>query len=125
MLVPSLGVPSVEEFLPDHGMTKVYDPKATCGCSSLRDCGSLPFIVPRQSSGKEQRQRSFQGNRRAVRTTFLSIRLGLIGRHSVQELARKRNVKVAQISVAWSIKKSTAPIVGTSKLENLDDMIGE
>jgi len=41
----------------------------------------------------------------------------------VEELAKKKGVKMAQIAVAWSLKKVTAPIVGTTKLENLKEMI--
>ena len=44
---------------------------------------------------------------------------------SVEELAKKKGVKMAQIAVAWSIKRVTAPIVGTTKLQNLKEMIGE
>lgn len=44
---------------------------------------------------------------------------------SVEELSKKKNVKMAQIAIAWSIKKTTAPIIGTTKLENLKEMIGE
>lgn len=32
---------------------------------------------------------------------------------------------MAQIAIAWNIKKTTAPIVGTTNLDNLKDMIGE
>lgn len=34
---------------------------------------------------------------------------------------------MAQVAVAWSLSKEgvTAPIVGTTKLENLQDIIGE
>ena len=32
---------------------------------------------------------------------------------------------MAQIAIAWSFKKVTAPIVGTTKLENLKEMIGK
>ena len=44
---------------------------------------------------------------------------------SVEELAKKKGVKMAQIAVAWSLKRVTAPIVGTTKLQNLKEMIGE
>jgi aryl-alcohol dehydrogenase-like predicted oxidoreductase len=40
-------------------------------------------------------------------------------------LAKKKGVKMAQIAIAWSLKRVTAPIVGTTKLENLKEMIGE
>ena len=32
---------------------------------------------------------------------------------------------MAQIAIAWSLKRVTAPIVGTTKLQNLAEMIGE
>ena len=32
---------------------------------------------------------------------------------------------MAQVAVAWSLKRVTAPIVGTTKLENLKETIGE
>jgi aryl-alcohol dehydrogenase-like predicted oxidoreductase len=31
---------------------------------------------------------------------------------------------MAQIAFAWSAKKVTAPIIGTTKLDNLQEMIG-
>ncbi|HKO59331.1 MAG TPA: aldo/keto reductase [Thermoanaerobaculia bacterium] len=44
----------------------------------------------------------------------------------VVELARRREVKPAQIALAWILHKPgiTAPIVGASKLPQLDDAIG-
>ena len=44
----------------------------------------------------------------------------------VEELAKKKNATMAQISVAWCLAKDgvTAPIVGTTKLENLKEIIG-
>lgn len=43
----------------------------------------------------------------------------------VREIAAKRNVKPAQVALAWLFHKSgvAAPIVGASKLEQLDDAI--
>jgi len=32
---------------------------------------------------------------------------------------------MAQIAIAWSLKRVTAPIVGTTKVQNLKEMIGE
>ncbi|KAG8923484.1 hypothetical protein FRC02_011113 [Tulasnella sp. 418] len=42
----------------------------------------------------------------------------------VNEVAKKRGISMAQVALAWSLSKDfvTAPIVGTSKLENLDDL---
>ena len=47
----------------------------------------------------------------------------IVGR--VEEIANKKGVKMAQIAIAWSLKKVTAPIVGTTNLENLKEMIGK
>ncbi|KAF8967947.1 aryl-alcohol dehydrogenase [Flammula alnicola] len=43
----------------------------------------------------------------------------------VEELAAKKGVSMAQISIAWSLHKDgvTAPIVGTTSLKNLEDII--
>jgi len=41
----------------------------------------------------------------------------------VEELAKKKGVKMAQIAVAWSLKRVTAPIVGTTKIQNLKEMV--
>ena len=45
----------------------------------------------------------------------------------VEELAKKKDVSMAQIAVAWSLANEyvTAPIVGTTSLENLKELIGE
>ncbi|KAI0648544.1 oxidoreductase [Trametes meyenii] len=44
----------------------------------------------------------------------------------VEELAKKRGVSMAQISSAWIMSKPgvTAPIVGTTNLSNLEDILG-
>ncbi|EPQ52780.1 Aldo/keto reductase [Gloeophyllum trabeum ATCC 11539] len=44
----------------------------------------------------------------------------------IEELAKKRGVSMAQISIAWILSKEgiSAPIVGTTKLKNLEDIIG-
>ncbi|EMD34216.1 hypothetical protein CERSUDRAFT_117115 [Gelatoporia subvermispora B] len=44
----------------------------------------------------------------------------------VEELAKKKGASMAQISIAWSLSKEgvTAPIVGTTSLKNLEDIIG-
>ncbi|KAI0648560.1 Aldo/keto reductase [Trametes meyenii] len=44
----------------------------------------------------------------------------------VQELAEKRGVSMAQISIAWMLSKDgvSAPIVGSTNLKNLEDIIG-
>ena len=43
----------------------------------------------------------------------------------VEEIARARGVSMAQVGLAWSLSKDfvSAPIVGTTKIEQLEDMI--
>ncbi|KAF8759810.1 Aldo kereductase [Rhizoctonia solani] len=41
---------------------------------------------------------------------------------SVEEIAKKRGVTMAQIATAWSLTKVTAPIVGTTSLKNLEEL---
>ncbi|KAG8985753.1 hypothetical protein FRB90_004464 [Tulasnella sp. 427] len=45
----------------------------------------------------------------------------------VEEVAKKMNVTMAQVAIAWTLQKEgvTAPIVGTTSLENLKDIIGK
>lgn len=41
----------------------------------------------------------------------------------VEEVAKKKNVSMAQIALAWSLNYVTAPIVGTTSTDNLKDLI--
>ena len=45
---------------------------------------------------------------------------------SVEELAKRKGVSMAQIAMAWVLAKPgvTAPIVGTTSLANLEDLLG-
>ena len=45
----------------------------------------------------------------------------------VEEIAKKKGITMAQVAVAWCLAKDqvTAPIVGTTKLDNLKEIIGE
>ena len=45
----------------------------------------------------------------------------------VEEIAKKKGATMAQIAIAWSLSKPgvTAPIVGTTSLKNLEDIIGK
>jgi aryl-alcohol dehydrogenase-like predicted oxidoreductase len=46
---------------------------------------------------------------------------------SVEELAGKKGVSMAQIALAWIMAKDpvAAPIVGTTSLQHLEDMISK
>ncbi|KAG8937521.1 hypothetical protein FRC00_004615 [Tulasnella sp. 408] len=43
----------------------------------------------------------------------------------VEEVAKKMNISMAQVAIAWTLQKDgvTAPIVGTTSLDNLKDII--
>jgi len=45
----------------------------------------------------------------------------------VEELAKKRGISMAQLALAWSLANEfiTAPIVGTTNLDSLKELIGE
>ena len=80
-----------------------------------------------QLAWKIQGQQWVRGDRATVRSIAPHPMLSseYLLRLSVEELAKKKGVKMAQIAVAWSLKRVTAPIVGTTKLDNLKEMIGE
>jgi aryl-alcohol dehydrogenase-like predicted oxidoreductase len=43
----------------------------------------------------------------------------------VQEIAAKKGISMAQVALAWSMARTTAPIVGTTSLKNLEDSISQ
>ncbi len=47
--------------------------------------------------------------------------------HRVAAIAEKRGVSMAQVALAWSLSKPfvTAPIVGTTSIDKLKDLVGE
>ncbi|ANB12836.1 aldo-keto reductase superfamily protein [Sugiyamaella lignohabitans] len=45
----------------------------------------------------------------------------IIGR--VEELAKKRGISMAQVSIAWTLAKGTCPIVGLSKPERIQEAV--
>jgi aryl-alcohol dehydrogenase-like predicted oxidoreductase len=46
--------------------------------------------------------------------------------NSLEEVATKKGATMAQIALAWSMAQDlvTAPIVGTTSLKNLQDLLG-
>ncbi|KDQ51257.1 hypothetical protein JAAARDRAFT_62660 [Jaapia argillacea MUCL 33604] len=58
------------------------------------------------------------------RYTKLSGTAEIVSR--VEEIAKKKGISMAQVAVAWSLAKDgvTAPIVGTTSMKNLEDIIG-
>jgi aryl-alcohol dehydrogenase-like predicted oxidoreductase len=56
------------------------------------------------------------------------IRLGLGAKFyedwtRVEEVSKKRGISMAQVSLAWTLTRVTAPVVGTTSLEKLEDLI--
>lgn len=45
----------------------------------------------------------------------------------VEEIAKARGISMAQVAIAWSLSKDvvSAPIIGTTKLQNLEDAAGQ
>jgi aryl-alcohol dehydrogenase-like predicted oxidoreductase len=45
----------------------------------------------------------------------------------VEKIAKARSVSMAQVAIAWSLSKDvvSAPIIGTTKLSNLYDLLGK
>jgi len=41
----------------------------------------------------------------------------------VEEISKKRGISMGQVSLAWSLTRVTAPIVGSTSLEKLEDLI--
>jgi len=96
-------------------------------CSSSRPIKKILEPNIPQLGWNLQRQQWVRGDCATVRNVTLcpsfSDECSLL--LSVEELAKKKGVKMAQIAVAWSLKRVTAPIVGTTKLQNLKETIGE
>ena len=48
-------------------------------------------------------------------------------RARIEELAKKKGVSMAQIAMAWVMAKPgvTAPVIGTTSLEKLEDILGK
>lgn len=62
----------------------------------------------------------------SIITSVVSMHLVLTKNVRVEAIARTHNVSMAQVALAWSLSKSfmTAPIVGTTSLEKLKDLVG-
>ena len=59
--------------------------------------------------------------------TFLWVCFLLILACRVEEIAKKKGISMSQVALAWIMTKDpvAAPIVGTTKLENLADIISQ
>jgi aryl-alcohol dehydrogenase-like predicted oxidoreductase len=41
----------------------------------------------------------------------------------VEEISKKRGISMAQVSLAWSLTRVTAPVVGSTSTKKLEDLI--
>jgi aryl-alcohol dehydrogenase-like predicted oxidoreductase len=41
----------------------------------------------------------------------------------VEEISKKRGISMAQVSLAWSLTQVTAPVIGSTSIKNLEDLI--
>ncbi|KAI0292814.1 NADP-dependent oxidoreductase domain-containing protein [Russula brevipes] len=41
----------------------------------------------------------------------------------VEEISKKRGISMAQVSLAWSLTRTTAPVIGSTSLKNLEELI--
>ena len=42
----------------------------------------------------------------------------------VEEISKKRGISMAQVSLAWSLTRVTAPVIGSTSIKNLEELIG-
>ena len=72
-------------------------------------------------------QALYPGNTGFVRTLVLQHKTYIFSFVSrVEEIAKRKNISMAQVSIAWMLSKEgvSAPIVGSTCLKNLEDIIG-
>lgn len=41
----------------------------------------------------------------------------------VEEISKKRGISMARVSLAWSLTRVTAPVVGCTSVEKLEDLL--
>jgi len=41
----------------------------------------------------------------------------------VEEISKKRGISMAQVALAWSLTRVTAPVIGSTNLKNLEELI--
>jgi aryl-alcohol dehydrogenase-like predicted oxidoreductase len=42
----------------------------------------------------------------------------------VEEISEKRGISMAQVSLEWSLTRVTAPVVGSTSIEKIEELIG-
>jgi len=91
--------------------------------------GSIPWsplgrgLLTRPFDQKSNSTRGVSDRRISGYTNAKDSNVDIVNR--VEEIAKKRNISMAQVAIAWISNKEgvSAPIVGTTSLENLYDLI--
>ncbi|WWD05780.1 hypothetical protein V865_003863 [Kwoniella europaea PYCC6329] len=89
--------------------------------------GSIPWSplaggkLCRPASSDPQTERSSNTSRMFGTTTSADHKII----STIEEIAKERNISMAQVSLAWSLSKEfiSAPIIGTTSIEKLDDLL--
>jgi aryl-alcohol dehydrogenase-like predicted oxidoreductase len=42
----------------------------------------------------------------------------------VEEISKKRGKTMAQISLAWSLTRVTSPVIGSTNIKNIGELVG-
>jgi Aldo/keto reductase family len=109
-----------------RGMKPVREPRQTrtsniCLASRLNQQWILQLAEHISEGRKNSSNREQVGSQCCSHTLVVTLLECII---RVEEVAKKKGCSMAQIAVAWALKKTTAPIVGTTSLNNLREMIG-
>ncbi|EIM84438.1 Aldo/keto reductase [Stereum hirsutum FP-91666 SS1] len=92
--------------------------------------GSIPWSpLARGAAARPLTEKTLRGEKDMWRAEVIYLSEPSGGRDIVpriEELAKKKGVSMAQISLAWLFAKPgvTAPIIGTTSIEKLEDLIG-
>ncbi|KAH9975561.1 Aldo keto reductase [Lactifluus volemus] len=87
-------------------------------------------IIPWSPLARGLLTRPFQGDAKTTRgdtDPFISAYLQGPGTteivNRVEEISKKRGISMAQVSLAWSLTHVTAPVIGSTSIKNLEDLI--
>jgi len=110
-----------------HSLLYREDERELLPTLKLFGVGSIPFSpLARGLLARPLDQGTKRGatDKSVGRYTKVSSTPAIISR--VEEIAKKKGISMAQVATAWSLSKDgvTAPIVGTTSLKNLEDIIG-
>jgi len=42
----------------------------------------------------------------------------------VEEISKKRGISMAQVSLAWSLTRVTSPVIGSTSIKKIGELIG-